>query len=262
MKFIPGLSPAGYATALRKELKLTGRIDPFEIAKEIGVPVYIEDLDKIDGCLLKKAEAKKILINKNILHLNRQRFTLAHELGHLRIKSHDEEMFRCWASDIQRYQGVKQIENEANDFASELLLPEADIQSIVRKRKLSMGLVKDISEDYGISLTATALKIIKVCPDRGAVVLSENGQIKWSYSSNSFGYEVRKTKLHEFTYAYDYFNEGSLPDSPQRVLAYAWLGNARDRNQTLLEESIAIYSLGMVITLIYTEDSEDIEDEE
>jgi len=262
MKFIPGLSPAGYAAAFRKELKLTGRIDPFEIAKEIGVPVYNEDLDEIDGCLLKRAEAKRILINKNILHLNRQRFTLAHELGHLQIKNHAEEMYRCLASDIQRYRGVRQMENEANDFASELLLPEANIQSIVRKRRLSMDLVKNISEDYGISLTATALKIIKVCPDRGAVVLSENGRIKWSFESKSFGYEVRKTKLHEYTYAYNYFNEGSLPDSPQRVLAYAWLGNTRDRNQTLLEESIAIYSLGMVLTLIYTDDSEELEDDE
>lgn len=262
VKFIPGLSPAGYAVALRKELKLIGRIEPFEIAKRLGVPVYNEDLDEIDGCLLKKADNKRILINKNILHLNRQRFTLAHELGHLQIKSHTEKMYRCSASDIQRYRGVKLIENEANDFASELLLPEADVQSIVRKRRLSMDLVKDISEDYGISLTATALKIIKVCPDRGAVVLSENGQIKWSFESKSFGYEVRKTKLHEYTYAYDYFNKSSLPDSPQRVLAYAWLGNARDRNQTLLEESIAIYSLGMVLTLIYTEDSEELEDEE
>jgi len=93
--------------ALRKELKLTGGIDPFEIAKQMGVLVYYEDLDEIDGCLLKKAENKRILINKNIPHLNRQRFTLAHELGHLQIKSHNEEMYRCWASDIQRYKGVK-----------------------------------------------------------------------------------------------------------------------------------------------------------
>lgn len=56
--------------------------------------------------------------------------------GHLQIKSHDEEMYRCWVSDIQRYRGVKLIENEANDFASELLLPEADIQSIVKKRQV------------------------------------------------------------------------------------------------------------------------------
>lgn len=248
--------------ALRNELKLTGRIDPYELAKQMGVHVYYEDLDEIDGCLLKKAENKRILINKNILHLNRQRFTLAHELGHLQIKSHNEEIYRCWASDIQRYRGVKQIENEANDFASELLLPEADVQSIVRKRRLSMGLVKEISEDYGISLTAAALKTIKACPDRGAVVLSENGRVKWSFESKNFGYEVKKIELHEYTYAYDFFNKGLLPDSPQKVLAIAWVGNVKDRNQTLLEESIAIYSLGMVLTLIYTEDSEELEEDD
>lgn len=75
------------------------------------------------------------------------------------------------------YRGVKIIENEANDFASELLLPEADIQSIVRKRRLSMDLVKDISEDYGISLTATALKIIKVCPDQESISLEYVGKM-------------------------------------------------------------------------------------
>ena len=199
MNFIPGLSPAGYAVALRKELKLTGNIDPFEIAQKIDVPVYYEDLDKIDGCLLKKAEKRRILINKNILHINRQRFTLAHELGHLMIKSHGEEMYRCMASDIQRYRGVGHMENEANDFASELLLPEADVQSIIKKRRLSMSLVKDISEDYGISLTAAALKIIRVCPDQGAVALSEDGRVKWSFESKGFNHEIRKTILHENT---------------------------------------------------------------
>lgn len=261
VKFTPGLNPAGYAVALRKELKLTGMIDPFEIAEQMNVPVYYEDLDEIDGCLLKKAENKRILINQNIIHLNRQRFTLAHELGHLQINSHDEEIYRCWASDIQRYRGVKQIENEANDFASELLLPEADVKSIVRKRRLSMGLVEDISNDYGISLTAAALKIIKICPDRGAVVLSENGRVKWAIESKYFGQEVKKTALHEHTYAYDFFYKGCLPDSPQKVLAMAWVENVKDRNQTLLEESMAIYSLGMVLTLIYTEDSEEDEEE-
>jgi hypothetical protein len=70
------------------------------------------------------------------------------------------------------------------------------------------------------------------CPDRGCVVLSENGRTKWSFESKTFGYEVKK------------------------------LVNVRDRNQTLLEESIAIYSLGMVLTLIYTEDLEELEDNE
>jgi len=35
----------------------------------------------------------------------------------------------------------------------------------------------------------------------------------------------------------------------------------RQKNELLIEESFAIYSLGMVLTLIYVEDSEEWDDE-
>jgi len=261
VKFIPGLSPAGYAAELRKDLGLSGRVDPFDIAEKLEVPVCLEDLEQIDGCLLKKAGNLKILINKNIPYNTRQRFTLAHELGHLRIKRHNQEMYTCLPSDIQRYRGAKQVELEANEFASELLLPEVDVKAIIKKRNLCMDLIVDVSEQYDLSLTATAIKVIKHCPERGAVVLSENGRVKWYVKSQGFGYEVRDTVLHENTYAYDFFKDGTLPSTPQKVLASAWVKKIHDPNELLIEESVAIYSLGMVLTLIYVEDSEEWDDE-
>lgn len=65
-----------------KKGKITFPINPFELLKGQNVVITYSDFDKLEGLLLydKKQSIVSININRPI---TRQRFTAAHELGHI-----------------------------------------------------------------------------------------------------------------------------------------------------------------------------------
>ncbi|MEW6425289.1 MAG: hypothetical protein AB1523_11205 [Bacillota bacterium] len=65
-------------------------------------------------------------------------------------------MYQCLAKDIQRYQGSKKLENEANEFAAEFLLPASEVRKYL-VRPPDFRMLEEISDIYGTSLIATAV---------------------------------------------------------------------------------------------------------
>lgn len=103
------------------------------IAIALGATVRHLPLDdELSGMIYIKG--RQILIGVNSLHhIHRQRFTVAHEIGHLILHSDRMEKLihvdkrlpvRIFHRDAQSTQGVYSIEIEANQFAAALLMPE------------------------------------------------------------------------------------------------------------------------------------------
>jgi Zn-dependent peptidase ImmA (M78 family) len=243
------LSPVFYARQLRHELKLTGAVDLSLVADRMNIKIFEEALDA-EGYLIQKGKEARIIINNNIGYETRKCFTIAHELGHFYMPHHQESIFRCLARDIQSYCSDRKLEYEANEFAGEFLLPAQELE----KRLLqppNLDMIKKLSEIYGASLTATAVKVVQLTCEKIAVVLSESGKIKWICKSESFPYWINKGPLHEWTYAYDFFTAGkSLPETPQKVQAMAWCQGV-SREELIFEESMAFPNLNIVMTLLY-----------
>ncbi len=123
-----------------------------KVARALGVIVHFDALeDKVSGVLVVKGAERNVLINAGH-HSNRQRFSLAHELGHLVL--HDSEGDRLFIDTNMRvYQRVgastddaynqpgsttsPQEEKEANQFASSLLMPGELVQRAAQDLDLS-----------------------------------------------------------------------------------------------------------------------------
>ena len=79
---------------IHKEFKIENQIqvDPVAIAEEFGFAVFKStfDSDNISGMVINSNETKSIYINEND-SLNRQRFTVAHELGHIILHHESNE---------------------------------------------------------------------------------------------------------------------------------------------------------------------------
>tara|TARA_R110001599_G_scaffold6485_1_gene31782 strand:- start:2895 stop:3968 length:1074 start_codon:yes stop_codon:yes gene_type:complete len=73
---------------------------------------------------------------------DRMRFTLAHELGHL-------VMHRFPSPDM---------ENEANQFASHLLMPNEDIAPLLRARKIDLTLLASLKPEWRVSMQSIIMK--------------------------------------------------------------------------------------------------------
>lgn len=107
-------------------------IDAEAVAKALGAQVVFDDLeDDVSGFLLREKGAATIAVNRRH-HPNRQRFTLAHECGHLFL--HAKEGDRLWLDKTLFFRDVSKSgdhlsEIQANQFAAGLLMPEELLKS-------------------------------------------------------------------------------------------------------------------------------------
>ena len=87
--------------------------------------------DELSGMVYIKEGTPIIGVN-SLHHPNRQRFTIAHELGHLELHRpmitssvHVDKNFPALMRDPRTATGTERIEIDANRFAAELLMPGA-----------------------------------------------------------------------------------------------------------------------------------------
>lgn len=109
-----------------------------------------------------------------------KRFSIAHELGNL-LMNHVESLKKiCSEADMMNWYQTN-IETQANFFASELILPTKLVNKRCDIGNISLIPKKDIAKDFRPSLTATAIKFVRWCPEKCAVVYLYDGKIRWSY---------------------------------------------------------------------------------
>jgi Zn-dependent peptidase ImmA (M78 family) len=156
------------ATQLLDELNLAQiPVDVSAVASRLGANVVFEDLDDdVSGFLLREKSVITIAINKEH-HVNRQRFTLAHECGHLFL--HADKGDRLWLDktyffrDGSSSQGDRFAEIEANQFAAGLLMPEELIRfSIARAERISDVDVVRLAMQFQVSERAMIFRLISL----------------------------------------------------------------------------------------------------
>lgn len=158
--------PEKQARALLSRYRLDQKlpIDVEALATALGITVKHEPFDEdLSGVLVK--ESSHTFIGVNSSHaITRQRFTIAHELGHYVLR-HKGEVFvdktlRHQAAIIRRdgksSLGQDSYEIQANQFAAELLMPRDLLVARVSKR---LGKKSNLSSDDLVSELARAFLV-------------------------------------------------------------------------------------------------------
>jgi Predicted Zn peptidase len=142
-----------------------------------------------------------------------RRFTLAHELGHVYMPSHqailrDHPLHRSYYDN--KYD--KNTEIEADNFAANFLAPSNFCLRFIQNKECSPETMRQIADYFIISTHAAALRFIEltdlVCT---IVIFNETGTTEFERRSPKmeemlkpfFIPYVRKTKIHEHTLAYE-----------------------------------------------------------
>ena len=168
-----------------------------EIAQAVDiVEIRIEALDSFDGALVtttpEKAEASILVNAKN--GVERQRYTMGHELGHylhpLHIPSADG--FWCTSEDMRRL-GSENValkmkqEIQANIFAAELLLPRKNFICDLRNEKgLDLECIRTLASRYCMSKESTARRYVTLQDEPCAIVFSHNGAVRYVLRHDGF----------------------------------------------------------------------------
>ncbi|TSE29882.1 ImmA/IrrE family metallo-endopeptidase [Tepidimonas charontis] len=147
-------------------------------------------LDGFEGLLAanKKRTKWMILYNSAASSVGRQRFTVAHEFGHYLLHRHERQAFACGSSDIETAgegRGSRDIEKEADEFATALLMPLDDFRRQVDGQTVSFDLLGHCADRYGVSLTAAAIRWLEIAPQRAVLVASRDDHMLWAASNEA-----------------------------------------------------------------------------
>ena len=138
-------------------------VDVEQLAETLGVKLQKAYLGPgLSGVLERNGEEFRITINADD-PLTRQRFTLAHELGHYMLHRHligdgvdDDRAYRSTVGG--KYYNIRigpEQETEANKFAATLLMPKPMIEH-VRSIGASVG---DMATQFGVSEHAMSSRL-------------------------------------------------------------------------------------------------------
>lgn len=121
---------------LRANNLLKTPIDIYSIAEFLGLEVQEEAMDdEMSGYIEPRGSAWTIGVN-SYHHPNRQRFTIAHELGHFLLhrprEKHTDVTF------ARRSGQRNTVENQADSFAAQLLMPEAEVRKLIADGETSL----------------------------------------------------------------------------------------------------------------------------
>jgi len=188
----PGLditSEERLAQFILKRHKLTPPFDLEVLVRQYADLAYDKVPDGIDGIslFLKRANKKpKIIISSKISPV-RQKFTLAHELGHVLIPWHLGTVFSNAAnhddlSTMEEDDEYLAIEAEANSFASELLIPSDWFRKNFSLEKPATN-IGQVAQIQGISVDAAMMKIARLTAPGWTIVTLESGLVKRIYRS-------------------------------------------------------------------------------
>lgn len=181
---------------LRYSGALSIPVDLNKVVESHGVTLRYEPLeDQVSGALIAKPQECHLIVNAHH-HPNRQRFTIAHELGHLRLHHLGGERLFI-DTELRIYQRVGQAgapeysapgstttpkeEREANMFAAALLMPAPFVQRAALEHNLWDELdIASLARAFGVSEQAMSIRLQQL----RVVELAITPQASDSYNRN------------------------------------------------------------------------------
>ncbi|MBI2195636.1 MAG: ImmA/IrrE family metallo-endopeptidase [Candidatus Levybacteria bacterium] len=136
-------------------------VDVEKVANLLGFQVVPFDFPDTTSAVIRIKDTSKVIgVNKNQVDV-RQRFSLAHELGHYLSGhenfTHEKKMFV--EPDKKYLDPQHRQEEEADEFAAELLMPEPMLKKDVLENKLDTAA---LAKKYNVSEQAMWIQLINL----------------------------------------------------------------------------------------------------
>lgn len=250
-----------HAEKILKGLGITepSEIDLEAIAWTLGVRVKYRLLDGCEARIIGHNDQAIVTVN-NCSSLRRQRFSLAHELGHW--NHHRGKRLVCRAEEIGNSKRSP-AERDADTYAADILMPRYMFQSVAQNyKKLTFQTVQALADLFDTSLTATAIRLVE--EDHSPAILVCHGLQgrKWFCQSPSIPERwFPQDQLDSDSYAFDIlFGRKSEETIPRKIGADAWFDRREAAEYEIYEQSIRTGD-GEILSLILIDDERMLDDE-
>lgn len=266
--------PSHSAELAEQILRLLGLwripVDPFEIARKEGI--YLSG-GNFSDCFDGRIEYYKDVDEFCIFHeevggwrtQGRVNFTIAHELGHYYLPEH-RQLIRegKWHNSVIDFASRDNRENEADEFAADLLMPMELFRKELDLFRLGFCDLDDLfklAKRLGTSITSTARRYCESDREPCTIFFSANGLIWWNHFATDmkrlglyfYPYDTPPpagSKTHEF---WTRIRDGETPKKISgRVLASRWF--QWPKREYVWEEVTALGGTGRAITQLTPDD--------
>jgi Zn-dependent peptidase ImmA (M78 family) len=254
------------AIACKSMLEKHGIDDPTEFPIELivfgmGATLRENPLSNADGRIVFGDRKTIITVNSKIEYEGKRRFTIAHELGHYEmhrklIPIHDDT-----DATLEYFKNGHQ-ETEANEFASELLMPESIFIKECQGKKFSPDLLRQLSNRFKTSLTSIAYRYFQLGSHPICLFYSYDNKVKyWKRPENYPHFINDRTKLNppEDSVAYEFFDKKTIypkHESKQPIWKSTWfvLNNwENDMKYKFFEFCIITPKYNTVLSIVWEE---------
>jgi Zn-dependent peptidase ImmA (M78 family) len=252
--------------AARKMMVENGISDPNQIPIELiaaglGATIVVKDLINTDGRIVFGERRALITVNSGIEYEGKRRFTIAHEIGHLILHKDSFQIHNDTDATLEYFKKGHQ-ETEANEFASELLMPELLFRQISDEYEFSPALLKHLAEYFNTSITSVAYRYFKYGNHPICIIYTYNNIVKYWLRPEPYDHFLKdRTRLAppDDSVAAEYFKTGKIyasKFSKQQIWKSTWfeLKNwERDEDFRFYEYCIITPKYNTVLSIVWQE---------
>jgi Zn-dependent peptidase ImmA (M78 family) len=252
--------------AAQKLVKECGIDNPTEFPLDLivfgrGATLIEKPLDNSEGRIVFGKDKAIITINSNINYPGKKRFVIAHELGHFEMHRNVVAVHNDNDATLEFFQNGSQ-EAEANEFASELLMPEELFKKECEGKQFSPDLLRQLSERFQTSATSTVYRYFELGNHPICLFYSYNNQVRyWKRPEGYPHFIVDRTRLEppDDSVAAEFFNKGKIYEkaqSKQQIWKSTWFELKKwenDKDFKFYEYCIITPKYNTVLSIVWEE---------
>lgn len=230
-------------------------LDIDAIAFDAGVTIEYRALSGCDATLVGLGN-RAIATIKPSSSRGRERFSIAHELGHWDL--HRGKSFRCRVEDPSaNLASDATLEKDADAYASQLLMPAPLFAPVIKPFGMpGFRELQAVADLFDTSLLATTIRLVRV--DKLPVIVA-------CYTLQQRRWHIRdvdvparwwlRSSLDDDSFAYELLIKGKTYPAPRKQPAEVWFENDDADGYEILEHCHPMAN-GEVLVLLYLTDSE------
>lgn len=248
------------AERLLKRLGITepDEIDLEAIAFDVGARIRYRALDGCEARIVGHGDSAIISINARS-SFQRQRFSIAHELGHW--EHHHGQRLVCR---VEGRQSALASERLADSYAANLLMPHYLFRPLAREQgKLTFKAVSELADIFTTSLTSTAIRLVESNHFSALLICHNRDGRRWFTRAPSLAeHWFPKNELDTASSAFEvvYGTRQSDP-LPHKIRADAWFDCWEARGYDIHEQTMRVGD-GEILTILLLTDQRMLENKD
>ena len=139
-----------------------------QVANSLGIKIELANIgEDCSGVLVRHGNRAIIGVNKKHPR-NRQRFSIAHEIGHFVLHEGDtyiDNGYRVQFRDLESGSGTKGEEMDANAFAAALLMPAEWVKDAFYQQPFDLtedGVLRMLAQKFQVSTQAMSYRLMRL----------------------------------------------------------------------------------------------------